>query len=244
MKNRINLVSLIFVFLTIWYAHPVSSYTKSVFIGSIQFPHTLQSVPAVRVFCGGNKISTEKNDVSKRITFTIPEDKRRTQFPLIITENVQFEVEEDSNTIKCLKIPGKQKYKFYMLELLKVEKPSNPESEKPMRVSHLYNPATSYTYEWLIHEEKGPLTDGRIPDDSIVVYYKPAYIQELKGGNAFELPRIIIKKDIVQLAGSEEKLHDTSKSLILSSLDLNAIHANILPEVTQESRRTVITLVT
>lgn len=243
MKNRISLVSLIFVFLTIWYAPPILSYTKSVFIGSIQFPSSIQTIPPVRVFCGGNKIGTERNDVSKRITFTIPEDKRRTEFPVVVAEKVEFVTEDASNTIKYLKIPAHQQYKFYMLKLLKMEKETN-DAQKSERVSHLYAQSIDYDYEWCIEEEKGRLPNGRIPDDSIVVYYKPEYIQKLEGGSAFELPRIIIKKDILRLAGSEEELHNLSKSLVLSSLELNAIHANVLPEVTQDNRRIVITLVT
>ena len=246
MKKCINLVSLIFSFLTIAHTNTSWSYTKGLFIGSIQFPITLHHVPSMRVFCGGNKITCEKNDVSKRITFTIPEDKHRTQFPLIITEHVQFEVQEDSNTIKFLKIPAKQRYKLYMLELLKVAKEDTSETKKPARGSSLYASTldSSYSYEWLIHEEKDSLIDGKIPDDAIVVYFKPEYVQSLRGGNAFELPRIMIKKDIAQLAGSEEKLHDFSKSLVISSLDLNAIHANVQAQVTQEYHRTLITLVT
>lgn len=247
MKKCINLVSLIFSFLTIGHTHTLLSYTKGLFIGSIQFPTTLNHVPAMRVFCGGNKISCEKNDVSKRITFTIPEDKHRTVFPLIITENVKFEVEAGSNTVKFLKIPPRQRYKLYMLELLKVAKADAPQPSKTTRVSHLYESSETdllYSYEWLIHEEKNSLVDGRLPDDAIVVYFNPEYVQSLKGGNAFELPRIIIKKDVAKLAGSEEKLHDISKSLLLSSLDLNAIHANVQAQVTQEYHRTLITLVT
>lgn len=242
MKKYIKLVSLIFAFLTIGHGHTLLCYTKGLFIGSIQFPTTLHHVPAMRIFCGGNKIPCEKNDVSKRLTFTIPEDKRRTLFPLIVTEHVQWEVEDDSNTIKCLKISPKQAYKFYILELLKVAK-SDEQIDKQSRRSHLYEDV-AYTYEWLIHEEKNALSDGKIPDDAIVVYFKPEYVQTLKGGTAFELPRIMIKKDIAKLAGSEEKLHETSKSLLLSSLDLNAIHANVEAKVTQEYHRTLITLVT
>lgn len=246
MKKCINLVSLIFSFLTIAHTQTLLSYTKGLFIGSIQFPITLNHVPSMRVFCGGNKISCEKNDIAKRITFTIPEDKQRTQFAVVITEHVKFEVVEGSNTIEYLKIPAQQPYKMYMLELIKVAKEEPTESKKPTRGSSLYASTqdSAYSYEWLIHEEKGNLVDGRIPDDAVVVYFKPEYVQSLKGGNAFELPRIMIKKDIAQLAGSEEKLHDFSKSLIISSLDLNAIHANVQAQVTQEYHRTLITLVT
>ena len=128
-----------------------------------------------------------------------------------------------------------------MLELIKIAKEHN--TEKTSRASHLYQDV-EYTYEWLSHEEKNIPANGRIPDDSIVVCYKPEYVQSLKGGNAFELPRIIIKKDIVKLAGSEEKLSDISVTLAAASIDMNAIHANIVSEVTQENRRTLITLVT
>jgi hypothetical protein len=247
MKKCINLVSIIFSFLTIAHLQTSCTYTKGLFIGSIQFPTTLEQVPSLRIFCAGNKIACEKDEVAKRITFTIPEDKQRTEFPLVIAEKVQFEVLEDSNTIKFLKVAPGQAYKLYTLERIRVAKESTEESnDRTLRKSHLYAsiPESSYTYQWLIREEKNNLIDGKIPDDAIVVYFKPGYIQSVKGGSAFELPRIIIKADVAQLAGSEEKLHDFSKSLVLSSLDLNAIHANVQAQVTQEYHRTLITLVT
>lgn len=241
MKKRINVVSLIFVFLTINSSQALLAYTKALFIGSIQFPADLVMVPAMRVFCGGNKITCEKDNVAKRITFTIPEDKRRTIVPLIITQSVQFEAESGTNTIKCLKLAPQQPYKMYTLELLKVAKKAE---EKTLALPHLADQDLGYVYEWRINQEKGTLIDGIIPDDAVVVYFNPEYVDTLSGGNGFELPRVMIKKNLLALVGSEEKLHDFSKSLILSSLDLNAIHANVESQVTQEYHRTLITLVT
>lgn len=238
MKKHINLVSLIFIFLTIIGSFPLVAHTKGLFIGSIQFPSALNNVPDIRVFCGGNKISCEKDNVAKRITFMVPEDRHRTIVPLVIAETVEFEVVKNSNTIAYLKIPAGKPHKLFMLELQKVAKKVDPESR-----SKVYH-EDDFTYEWDIREEKALFAQGRIPDDSIVVYFNPDYIATLSGGNRFELPRIVMKHNLLALAGSEEKLHDISTSLILSSLDLNAIHANVESQVTQEYHRTLITLVT
>ena len=243
MEKRINLVSLIFVFLTISSNTLLLSYTKGLFIGSIQFPADIALVPSIRVFCGGNKIACEKDNVAKRISFTIPEDKRRTIVPFIITQSVQFEVEKDTNTIKYLKLPQRQSYKLYILELLKIAKKYDCQEERTS-VAQRADQDLGYVYEWKIREEKNSLSDGRIPDDAVVMYFNPEYVETLSGGNGFELPRVVIKKNLLALAGSEEKLHDFSKSLVLSSLDLNAIHANVESQVTQEQHRTFITLVT
>jgi hypothetical protein len=238
MKRHINLVSLIFSFLTIIGSYPLLGYTKGLFIGSIQFPSALKSVPDIRIFCGGNKITCEKDNAAKRISFMIPEDKHRTIVPLVIAESVEFEVVKESNTIAYLKIPAGKPYKLFMLELQKVARKIDPESR-----SHVYH-EDDFTYEWNVRVEKNLFANGRIPDDSVVVYFNPDYIATLSGGNKFELPRIMMKKNLLALAGSEEKLHDFSTSLILSSLDLNAIHAHVESQVTQEYHRTLITLVT
>ncbi len=210
-------------------------YAKGLFIGTVQFPSTVQEIPSLYVFSSGNWISCEKNNTTKRVTFTLPEDKRRTIFPIVITENVQWEMEDNSNTVKYLKIPHKQAYKLYTIELIKYT------NEPKASGSHQ---GTPYTYEWIIEEETSTLKDGRLPDDAVVIYFDPAYIESLEGGSAFELPRIVIKKSIASRAGSEKKLRDLSDLLALSSPDLKAIHAKVETQVSQEAHRTLVTLVT
>lgn len=233
MKKPLSLVSLILCILTIGHNEALA-FTKALYMGTVQFPKDIKIIPPVRVYCAGNKIKAETNDTAKRITFAVPsEDKRRSHFTLIITETIQFESEE--NTIKYLKIKSGQSYKFYSLELVKKEMHSDD--------TEGYLKPKEPTYEWVVQEQKISLIDGHIPDDAIIICFKPDYVKSLEGGNAVEFPKIIIKNDILQLAGSEAKLDDLSIKLLLSSLDSDAIHANLQQEVKQDYQRTRITLI-
>src|ERR1700722_20372970 len=100
MKKIIQIVSPILACLTIGYSTQIQAYTHAVFMGSIQFPKTITDLPMMRIYCAGNKIKCETNEPGKRITFALPEDKRRTIFWLIITEKFLFASEQ--NTIKYL----------------------------------------------------------------------------------------------------------------------------------------------
>jgi hypothetical protein len=214
-------------------------------MGTIQFPNELKKVPNVRVYCGGNRITSQTLDAAKQATFTLPfEERRRTTFSLLITETIQFQPEEGTNTIQYLKINPEQTYKFYVLELIKTELKHNADDffNADRLKSNASNQNNQMTYAWKIIEHT--LLNGRIPDDAIIICYNPEYIENLSGGNAVELPHIYIKDNVINLAGSEAKLHDASAALLLSSLDTDAIHATIHQEVKHESQRTRVTMVT
>lgn len=243
-----SLVSRILFILAIGQSNFSFAYTKALFMGTIQFPSALKKVPLVRVYCGGNRITSQNLDSAKQATFTVPfEERRRTTFSLLITQTIKFQPEEGTNTIQYLKIDPEQDYKFYVLELIKTEQPKHIASDDFFNAEHMAklnqsHPNNQFTYEWKIIEHT--LLNGRIPDDTIIVCYNPDYIENLSGGNAVELPHIYIKDNVLNLAGSEAQLHDASAALLLSSLDTDAIHASIHQEVKHESQRTRVTMVT
>lgn len=232
MKKHLFLVSLILFILTIAAPQTAFAYAKGLFMGTVQFPKTLTDIPNFRIYCGGNKIKGDINKNAKRVTFALPEDKKRTSFTLIITETIQFESEE--NTILYLKLADNQPYKFYSLQMIKIEN-EDFDKEKAVRKEP--------TYEWIVEEQKVSLEDGRIPDDAIIICMNPKYIEKLEGGNAVELPKIYLKNDAVQLAGSESKFDDNWAKILLSSLDTDAIHANLQQEVKQDHQKTRITII-
>lgn len=248
MKNRTLLVSTIFLSLTIGTTHLCMAYGKGLFIGSLQFPKSVHKVPNVRVYCGGNKaLNCETSDSAKSATFTIPEDKRRTHFSVVITETFSWESIEDTNTIKFLKIDEDQAYKFYRLELVKKEQPAlDFENNYPYQSQNKKPKQDTATYEWIIQQETLSFDDGwRIPDDAIIVCFNPEYVDKLKGGSVVELPKIVVKNNVLKLAGSEDMLHAKSIELLLASLDTDALHANIQQEVKQDyQRRTRVTIIT
>lgn len=234
-KRNISLVSSIIFALSIGYSS-LSFAVKTFFRGSIQFPETMSSFPNIRVYSGGFKIKTETT--TQGLSFEIPEEKHRKRFSIIVTENVQFEVEPGTNTIKYLKIKKGQPYKMFSASLIKNEE----EQPFEFKSRNEKKPITP-KYEWLIEEQDYELVDGRIPDDAVIVCFNPSYVDRLEGGNTLELPAIVMKKNIVQLAGSEDNLQNASIKLLLSSLDTDAIHANIQQEIRQENQKTRITMI-
>lgn len=198
------------------------------FSGSIQFPHSLTNVPNLRIYQGGKKINTSEIDTKrKRLFFSISEQRYQTQFTLLITESFHFKTEE--NAVQYLKISPEQPYKFFVLNL----KERLIQSESNLSLSNQLKEPQTYYY-WDIKQMNLPFEDGRIPDTTIIVCYNPEYISHLKGGNIVELPTLYIKPNILNIVGSESKLHEQSVELLLASLDYDMMHVapkqNIKPD--------------
>ncbi|BDC35102.1 hypothetical protein Noda2021_10600 [Candidatus Dependentiae bacterium Noda2021] len=199
---------------------------KTVFSGTIQFPLAVKKVPDVRVYCAGRKICGELDHETKKISFAISDYRQRTFFYLAIAsaKNIGYELAvPNSNTIKYLKVDPTQPYKFYAIELVLIPEDANTEtaSKSPTMV-----------YKWLIKEIELPTT-GQMPDDTIIVCYDPNYVERLDGGSSFEFPKIVIKPDILSIVGSESTLHQESAKILLSTLDLDTIHASVRQEIKQ-----------
>ena len=227
MKKLIVLVSPILTLLTICQVNLAVAYEKILLIGSIQFPTSVTSVPEIRMYRGGYKISSENHESTKKISFSIPESKKRTNFSLIITEP-RFRTEKNTNTIECLSIKPQQPYKFFTLDLV------------------MSDDTDQSTYLWHIQEHKNGLLDGKIPDDALIIYYKPEWIQSVVAGaingNTIEF-KIIIKDDIIELAGSQALFDDVSATILISAIDLDAIHTNFKHEIRQHKQATSISIV-
>lgn len=235
-KRHINLVSGIIFALSMSYSGN-SLAIKTFFRGTIQFPQTMSSIPNIRVYSGGYKIKSETT--AHGLTFEVPEEKHRRKFNILITEKVQFQTEADTNTIQYLKIADGQKYKYYTVVLMK-----NDDDIHFDAIADAKNKKkTIPQFEWDIEEHALDLANGRIPDDAIIICFNPSYVDHLEGGNALELPKVVIKKNIIQLAGSEDNLLDASATLMLSSLDTDTIHANIRQEVKNDYQKTRITMI-
>lgn len=200
---------------------------KTLFIGSIQFPASVQVIPSVRIYYAGRKISTEMNADGNRILFSIPEQKNRTLFYLLITPEFQFVSKE--NTIEYLKLKSRMPYQFYVIELMATQEaaPTN----KRQRFSITGSETNSTKYQWNIKELPLNLPSNRIPDETIIICFDPSYVEKLQGGNAVEFPKIIIKPDLLTLLGSEQKLHELSTSWFLAALNTDTIHDIPAPEI-------------
>lgn len=207
--------------------HTACFIEKTVFSGTIQFPLALKKVPDLRVYCAGRKISGELDHETKKVSFAISDYRQRTFFYLVIVNphNVGYELAApQTNTVNYLKINPTEPYKFYAIELVLIPEQKDDSSEAKSN--------STMVYKWLIKEIELP-QNGRLPDDTIIVCYEPQFVERLDGGSSFEFPKIILKSDLLSTLGSEEKLHQESAKMLISALDLDAIHANIRQEVKQ-----------
>lgn len=200
------------------------SLDKNVFVGSIEFPNSVKNIPEVSIYKDGLKIKAETESYSKKIRFTISADKCVRTFYLLLAKEINPEIEK--NTVKYLKIDVSENYKFYELTIFpSVQSSVNPLTKKEELRENLI---------WRIQEKK--LNDnGVMPDDTLIIIFNPFYVEKLEGGNNLELPKIIIKKDVIQLAGSEKKLERESNELLLTSLDLNILHIDPAATIKHEN---------
>ncbi len=206
-----------------------------VLMGSVQFPQSLEMVPHVRFYRSGISIESEIDNKSKKASFSIMDDRSQLHFTLLITDCFAFHTEH--NTGKYIKIDPQQPYKYYILTLKEIT-PDSPE--------YCAKPKGSTTqYTWVVKEVPLPFPNGRVPDDTLIMCYNPDFIDSVRGGNVVALPTIFIKPNIVALVGSEDKLHDASDELVLSSIDYNMLHVHSKREIRQDfAHKTIVTLTT
>lgn len=204
--------------------------SQMLFMGSVQFPHILESVPELRVYCKGHKIKCEKSNESKKLSFAIQDARHRTSFYIVITNNIKYKIQE-RNTISHLIVDPKKPYKLYRVDFVPQQYTFDFDNEQQQ-------------YVWQVEEQRLSLKNGRIPDDAIIICYNPDFIESVRGGNAIELPTVHIKSNIVALLGSEEKLHDKSIELLLASIDHDAIHSAIVQELKPDYKQKTILAVT
>jgi len=226
--NKKSISFIFFIALTTYASHA----SQSLFIGTIQFPATLKSVPGIRIYYSGHKITCDTNDETRQLIFSIPKMEEHKKFFLLITERIQFETEE--NTVKFLKTTSGMPYKLYTFELVKREIIPNDDPEQDGK--HLHTPEPKTTYIWQIEETYLDDITSKIPDNAIIVCYTPDYIERLEGGSAVELPRIIVKENLLEIAGSEKNIHDSATRLLLSVIDYDTLHRKIEQAVKNDLR--------
>lgn len=198
----------------------IYSIDKNVFVGSIIFPKTIKNLPQISLYRRGIKIKTENEDSNNKIQFTISEDKAYRKFYLLITKSIMPNI--DDNTVKCLKIDPKQSYKLYEFTIY---------TNQELTINPINNlQETREIYSWNVQNIKLNSL-GIIPDDTLIMIFNPNYIDSIEPGNSLELPKIIIKKNILELAGSEKNLSNETNELLLSCLDLNIIHTTPTSEI-------------
>ena len=167
--------------------------------------------------------------MNKKIQFTVAEDKSCRRFFLLITKSITPDI--DDNTVKHIIIDPKQDYKFYELNIYTNQELAINPISKQQEVRE--------TYSWMIQNRRIN-RDGIIPDDTLIMIFNPNYIESIGHSTSLELPKIIIKKNILELSGSEQKLTDENNELLLSCLDLNILHTDPASKVKPEYKKKLI----
>ena len=97
------------------------------------------------------------------------------------------------------------------------------------------------TDRWIITKKTLP-KNRRIPDDAIIVLLNAEYVEKLQADNGFEFPKIIIKKDILKITGSEKALQDKAIELLLTSIDYNPLHVTSKTHTKQDQQNIIIAM--
>ena len=179
-------------------------------MGAIQFPHELSTAPSIRVYCGGRKITCQTDKESNTITFNVPRERKQNVFHILITPGVSFEMVQ-AGIIGHMSVRAQQAYKLFACTLTE-------------NATTTTDPSAEQAVSWNVENVNLP-ENGRVPDNAVIVYYDPECIAKPHGGNNLELPTIEIKKDVLNIVGSETKLYEISNELLLAALNNDAFHA-------------------
>ncbi len=231
MKTRLLLFSIALLSTICIQSEPFLTVDKALWYGTIKFPTDMKIVPPVRIYYAGNKIPSETDNEGHQVSFAISEYKMRNAFYLIIVDQVDFVSE--CNTVKYLHVPKGRPYKLYILTF----KPNKDLEDK------LHEVDINEKGTWDIVQKKLP-DDLRIPDNAIIVCYHPHLIKNVEGGNAIELPKIVLDTELLNKLTPQE-LHDASIQFLLSSLNCDSIHATLDAQIKPDfARKTIIALTT
>lgn len=184
---------------------------KALRYGAIKFPTEIDIKEPIEVFYAGERIPTEIEKDAHLVSFAISEYKMRNTFCLLICNDIETVTEK--NTIKFQRVRNDRPYKLYLLQF-------HPNKELLQSTEDMDIHAQG---TWEI-TQKALQDNRRIPDNAIIVQYHPHLVETVQGGNALELPKIVLNKQVLEQFSADE-LHDASVHFVLSSLDLRTIHA-------------------
>jgi len=213
------------------------------FMGAVQYPQLIEKIPMIRIYRGGNKIKSEIHEEGKKLNFSISESRYQTKFYILVSEKIDFVT--DKGVVLYLKVPTLAPYKLYELELVKSD--VLPDL---LQDAQGFKHEPKVIYRWEIREGMMLSENGRIPDDAIIIYQNPAHISRVEGdyagevgAAAYDLPRIVMRSDLLDIVGSEKELHELSNKQLLSAIDFDPLHASITQEITHKAK-TIVALTT
>ncbi len=219
MKKISKKMSMITILVSFFLGHSASGKQpeNKVLSGTIQYPSTLEvPISPTTIVYRGDPVLTQVDQKNHAISFQLLRPSSQFTFKLLIAEpqnieHVPYESKyhtEATNTFKYQRIKEGEAYRYFMLTLV----PSITDSETK-RIS----------YSWSIHENRITNKERKIPDDAIVMHSVPDWISHLDGNQGFDFPTIWMKTNLVEIAGSSEKVKETFMHLALASMDSGAL---------------------
>jgi hypothetical protein len=174
-------------------------HAVSMLFGTIEFPKSIKTAPQYEIFYEGQKIKPEID--SNKILFNIPINRMLNRFFILFVEDPSYVLKQSEgafqqNTIDYLK------------------------SGTVYRIFELQLQGTAWRYV-----ERLLAADLAIPDNTIIIYLPPHYIDKLVGGKGLQLPHIMIKENIIELlSGSLEALQKKADELSMAAIDMSTFH--------------------
>lgn len=208
-----------------------AGFSPVMFSGSMKFPLLLKKVPSVRVYWSGHRIACSVDEQTKTVNFSIPGLASQHGLYLVIAKDICLK--SDHNVVFYLYLKKQSPYKFYYLQ----RKGHYDEATRRMKLGWNVKELA------LLEDTEGNL---RLPDDAIVIYYEPKFIEGLDtlSDNPLDLPRINVVDDILSLVGSEKLLHSTSDTLLCTALTMDTIHRELDQDIRPSIDHKVISTIT
>ena len=180
---------------------------ETVASGAILFPSELAQVPSVRIYYCGQKVATDAQ--GKMLRFSIPQESGLKRMYLLVTTKIRPVTAREgngalANMIDHLMVPDEQPYKFFVLVMDR----------------------TGTTPRWKVERELD-LNDSRyVPDNTLIVLWRPDCIERLDETDGFVLPRVICAGDMVNRFGSEQLLQEFATEMWIEALNSDLFHAS------------------
>lgn len=237
-----KLVSLILIFLsTTSFQLDARSRLKATLDFGLSSSATEASIHAPRVYYRGSIVSTYSHGTAlSKVTFDIPKSNNQNRFYMLVTQELGrtlkavLEKDDHQNTVDHLHVDPTAEYKFFVLDLVADEDTSHDQSLEALLKMQ------QRTYHWEIHEQTLP-KDGSIPDSTIVVYYFPDMVKELKGGSLLELPTIYFNHEpVTSTPVALQEAQDALIRLQLAAIDTDTIHAPVKRKIKMDNQRLLI----
>ncbi len=190
---------------------------SKVLSGTIQYPFSLNiPISPTTIVYRGDPVGTQVDQKNRAVSFQLLRESSQFTFKLFIAEPHHIEYvpyeskyhAEVTNTFKYQRIKEGKAYRYYLLTLV----PSISDGE----TKHI-------TYSWSISENCITNKERKIPDDAIVMHSVPDWVSHLDGNQSFDFPTIWMKKNLVEIAGSSEKIKETFTELAFASMDSGAL---------------------